>query len=113
MLSRPLSLTRSPGALRRLLIPAKAEESRLPKLAVRRPFRKRNLRDQARANPGHPANYGGGGKGRPICLKSSHFSHESGKRGCRESRSDLAHEPQFPPIEEPHQQRAEMGPRTG
>src|SRR5207253_6547647 len=84
-----LGLTRAPGALRGLLVVAKAEERGLAKLTVRRPLGEGDLRHEFGADPGDthlPRHWTERGLVGP---KGSHPGGEIGQRLPGESRPDL------------------------
>src|SRR5207302_1896423 len=88
-----LWLTRAPGALRELLVVAKAEERGLTKLTVRRPLGEGNLRHEFGADPGDTRLPRRRAERGLVGPKGPHPRGEIGQRRPGESRPDLADEP--------------------
>src|SRR5438132_10030673 len=103
-----LGLTRAPGALRGLLVVAKAEERGLAKLTVRRPLGEGNLRHEFGADPGDIRLSRRRTKGGLVGPKGSHPGGEIGQRLPGESRPDLPDEPESGAIEQADEQCPEV-----
>src|SRR5438132_848115 len=103
-----LGLTRAPGALRGLLVVAKAEERGLTKLTVRRPLGEGNLRHEFGADPGDTRLPRRRAERGLVGAKGPHPRGEIGQRRPGESRPDLADEPERGSIEQADEQCTEV-----
>src|SRR2546425_12671211 len=108
-------LTRSPGALGRILVGAQAEERRLAELVARGPLRIRDLGDELRPHPGGTADAGRRRERTARRAQPREPRAERHERLPRGAGADLADEPEGATPIEADGERAELlaapGPR--